>query len=109
MILSPSENRQIDSLVETVLVCLELLAEQCEYSKDYKTGIRHTIQQLVGVKVSEIVLADSIDLDSVVNYLSIETHVDSFSTPHTIERNNRIRVEVKNQILEYLNYIDENL
>lgn len=109
MNLSPSENRQIDTLVETVMNCLSFLSEQCEYSNEYKQGIRHTIQQLVAVKVSEISLSDSIDIDSVVNYLSIETHVDSFSEPHTIERNNKIREKVKVQILEYLDYLDENL
>ena len=109
MFLTTSEHKKIDDLVETVLTCLSFLSEQCEFSDQYKIGIKHTIQQIIAIKVSEIVLADSADVDSVADYLLIDNHVKSFSTRHTIERNEKIRQQVKTEILQFLDFIDENL
>jgi len=109
MILSPIENRQIDSLVETVMNCLSFLTEQCEHSADYKYGIRHTIEHLIALKVSEITLSSSIDSDSVNGYLNFGYYETVLSTPHTIERNNEVRERIKVEVIEYLQFIDENL
>lgn len=109
MILSLNEERKINSLIDTVMTCLSFLSEQSENSDEYLFGIRHTVQQLIAVKVSEITLSTSIDIDSVKEYLKFDIHVESFSSPHTIERNNKIREQVKSEVMEYLQFIDENL